>query len=70
MKSAAVAYFEMMNVLISPLPIQYRALHDSSEVYNEGQQFSDYVQLQKATCKQAVSPTYFFEPYKSDTKYS
>ena len=38
MKSVTVSYFQMMNLLLSPLPIQYRALVESSNLYEEGQQ--------------------------------
>lgn len=66
MKSITVAYFQMMNILLSPLPIQYRALVESSNLYEEGQQFADFVRLQQSTCNQAMSPTYQFDKYKGE----
>lgn len=68
MKSVTVAYFQMMNNVLSPLPIQYRALSDSSNLYEEGQQFADFVKLQQSTCNQAMCPTYYFEAYRAENE--
>ena len=68
MKSVTVAYFQMMNNLLSPLPIQYRALSDNSNMYEEGQQFADFVKLQQSTCNQAMCPTYCFEAYRAENE--
>ena len=68
MKSVTVAYFHMMNNVFSPLPIQYRALFGSSYLYEEGQQFADFVKLQQSTCNQAMCPTYYFEAYRTENE--
>ena len=66
MKSVTLDYFKMMDGLLSPLPLQYRALAESSKGYEEGQQFADFVRLQQSTLNQAMIPTYHFEKYRGE----
>lgn len=71
MKQNTIAYFQMMNNLLSPLPVQYRALADGCESYEEGSRFADFVKLQQSSKNQSMCPNYQFESYKGEgsTKY-
>lgn len=66
MKQITTAYFQMMDNLLNPLPVQYRALADSCKNYEEGQQFADFVKLQQSTSNQSMCPHYQFESYKGE----
>lgn len=58
-------YFQMMNALASPAPIQFQTLAESSRNYEPGSQFSEYIRLQQANAPQTVFPVYQFEPYNA-----
>ena len=58
-------YFQMMNALASPAPIQFQTLAESSRNYEPGSQFSEYVRLQQANAPQTVCPVHQFEPYNA-----
>ena len=58
-------YFQMMNALASPAPIQFQTLAESSRNYEPGSQFSEYVRLQQANAPQTVCSVHQFEPYNA-----
>lgn len=65
MKAVTCNYFQMMNTLASPAPVQFQTLAESSRNYEPGNQFSEFVRLQQANSPQAVCPIYQFEPYSA-----
>lgn len=55
----------MMNALVSPGPIQFQTLAESSRNYEPGNQFAEFVRLQQANSPQAVEQVFQFEPYSA-----
>ena len=56
-------YFQMMNSVSAPSPVQFQTLAESSRVYEPGAQFADFIRIQKAASPAAVHREYTFEPY-------
>lgn len=56
-------YFQMMNALASPAPVQFQTLAESSRNYEPGSQFAEFVRLQQANSPKAVEQVFYFEPY-------
>ena len=56
-------YFQMMNALASPAPVQFQTLAESSRNYEPGNQFAEFVRLQQANSPKAVEQVFYFEPY-------
>ncbi|XP_022783063.1 rho GTPase-activating protein 45-like isoform X2 [Stylophora pistillata] len=65
MKAVTCNYFQMMNALVSPGPIQFQTLAESSRNYEPGNQFAEFVRLQQANSPQAVEQVFQFEPYSA-----
>ncbi|XP_071438655.1 rho GTPase-activating protein 45-like [Hetaerina americana] len=67
-KAATVSYFQLQHTLISPIPIQFQALHESSKMYEPGLKYVEFVkQLPRGNSKDAFKVPFIFEPYYEGT---
>ncbi|XP_069693994.1 rho GTPase-activating protein 45-like isoform X2 [Periplaneta americana] len=65
-KTVTVAYFQLQHTLSTPLPTQFQTLCESSQLYDPGTQYAEYVKRLPAslvTHKDQTQSPFSFEPY-------
>ncbi|XP_046405589.1 rho GTPase-activating protein 45-like [Ischnura elegans] len=63
-KAVTVNYFQLQHNLISPIPIQFQALQESSKLYEPGLKYMEFVkQLPRGAVRGALKAPFAFEPH-------
>nr|XP_006813177.1 PREDICTED: rho GTPase-activating protein 29-like [Saccoglossus kowalevskii] len=70
MKAVTVGYFQLMNSLSAPAPVQFQALSGPCREYEPGAQFSEFIRHQPVAPNNKPSEAFTFEPYVSHAKES
>ncbi|XP_059149401.1 rho GTPase-activating protein 29-like isoform X1 [Physella acuta] len=69
-KDVTVEIFQLYHTIISPLPLQYQTLSESSKSYEPGSQYADYIRRLPGTNKAYVPDVFIFEPYVQGQRVS
>ncbi|ELU00074.1 hypothetical protein CAPTEDRAFT_206255 [Capitella teleta] len=70
LKMVTVSYFQLLHTVAAPSPLQFQALWESSQHYEAGSQFTEYVKrlpIPSAEGSTVYEP-FVFEPYNPDNK--
>ncbi|CAL1545224.1 unnamed protein product [Lymnaea stagnalis] len=62
-KDVTVEYFQLYYTIMSPLPLQYQTLSESSKVYEPGSQYAEYIRSLPRSHQPCVPAVFMFEPY-------
>ncbi|XP_035827402.1 rho GTPase-activating protein 45 isoform X1 [Aplysia californica] len=69
-QSATVEYFQLYHTVISPIPVQYQTLSDSSKSYEPGSQYAEYIRRLPLGSRHVQPEVFVFEPYVHGQKAS
>ena len=64
-----VEYFQLYHTVMSPIPLQYQTLSESSQIYEAGKSYAEYVVRQHLGSRDVQPEVYVFEPYVHGQKY-
>ncbi|CAG5122061.1 unnamed protein product, partial [Candidula unifasciata] len=70
LKDVTMEYFKLYNIVLSPLPLQYQTLCESSRNYQPGSQYAEYVRRLPGTNASCQPEVFVFEPYMQGQKSS
>ncbi|KAH9523439.1 Rho GTPase-activating protein 45 [Bulinus truncatus] len=62
-KEVTVEYFQLYHSIMSPLPLQYQTLSESSKVYEPGSQYAEFLRRLPKSAQQCEPEVFVFEPY-------
>ncbi|XP_013073808.2 rho GTPase-activating protein 45-like isoform X1 [Biomphalaria glabrata] len=62
-KEATVGYFQLYHDIMSPIPLQYQTLCDSSKIYEPGSQYAEYLRRLPKSVQPSEPEVFSFEPY-------
>ncbi|RUS77643.1 hypothetical protein EGW08_014586 [Elysia chlorotica] len=70
MKEVTTDYFQLYHTIVSPLPLQYLTLSESSKNYVPGSQYAEYVRRLPNPSRPCQPAVFMFEPYIQGQKPS
>ncbi|GFS13572.1 minor histocompatibility protein HA-1-like [Elysia marginata] len=70
MKEVTGDYFQLYHTIVSPLPLQYLTLSESTKNYVPGSQYAEYVRRLPSPSRPCQPAVFMFEPYIQGQKSS
>ncbi|XP_074643925.1 rho GTPase-activating protein 29-like isoform X2 [Tubulanus polymorphus] len=69
LRNVVVGYFQLQHTVTAPTPVQYQALGETSQLYECGAKFAEFVRTLPPSLVQEHVEPFVFEPYPPDAKH-